>query len=187
MTLMAVLFTGGLSRRMGTDKATLAIAGEPLWARQLRVLRELQPDALGVSARVRPAWCPADVEVVLDAEPSRGPLSGLAAALHQMKTSHLLAMAVDLPRITVEPLRKLWSLAQPGCGVIPSRDEFLEPLCAIYPREAASAAKSALAGEDVSLHALSRMLLRDELLCAYALTNMEKPLFHNANSPEHLK
>jgi len=187
MTLTAVLFTGGLSRRMGTDKATMAIAGEPLWVRQLRVLRELQPDAIWISARARPAWCPAEIEVVVDVEPSRGPLSGLAAALGQMKTSHLLALAVDLPRITVEPLRKLESLATPGCGVIPERDEFLEPLCAIYPREAAAAAESALAGEDVSLHGLSRILLRDGRLRAYALTDAEKSLFQNANSPADLR
>ncbi len=187
MTLTAVLFTGGLSRRMGSDKAAIAIAGEPLWARQLRVLRELPPHALWVSARVRPLWCPAEIEVVLDAEPSRGPLSGLATALRQMKTSHLLALAVDLPRITVEPLRKLWPLAAPGCGVVPARGEFLEPLCAIYPREAAERAERALAGEDVSLHGLSRTLLREGLLRTYSLSDEEEPLFHNANTPADLR
>jgi molybdenum cofactor guanylyltransferase len=187
MTLTAVLFGGGLSRRMGTDKATLAIAGEPLWTRQLRVLRELQPDTLWVSARNRPAWCPVEIEVVLDAEPSRGPLSGLAAALRKMKTSHLLALAVDLPRITGEPLRKLRSLAQPGCGVVPERDEFLEPLCAIYPSEAAATAESALTGEDVSLRQFSRTLLRDGRLRTYTLTEEEKLLFHNVNFPSDLR
>jgi molybdopterin-guanine dinucleotide biosynthesis protein A len=187
MTLTAVLFAGGLSRRMGTDKATLAIAGEPLWARQLRVLRELQPNALWISARARPDWCPAEIEVVPDAEPSRGPLSGLAAALAQIKTSHLLALAVDLPRMTVEPLRRLWSLATPGCGVIPVQDNFLEPLCAIYPREAVLSAERALAGEDVSLQALSQILLTEGRLRPCLLTEEEKPFFHNANSPADLR
>src|SRR5579864_2470571 len=112
-TLTAVLFVGGLSRRMGIDKATLEFAGEPLWARQLRQLRELKPDTLWISARSRPPWCPPEIEVILDDPPSRGPLSGLDAALRRLQTSHLLALAIDLPRINVELLRKLWCLAQP--------------------------------------------------------------------------
>jgi len=49
-------------------------SGEKLWARQLRMLRELSPDAVWISARTKPAWCPPDVRVVLDKEPSRGPV-----------------------------------------------------------------------------------------------------------------
>jgi molybdopterin-guanine dinucleotide biosynthesis protein A len=72
MTLTAVLFTGGLSRRMGVDKATMQIEGEPLWTRQLRILRELRPDSLWISARSRPEWCSPEIEVILDGPPSRG-------------------------------------------------------------------------------------------------------------------
>src|SRR5437867_2135004 len=96
-TLTAVLFAGGESRRMGADKAMLEIGGEPLWARQLRRLRELQPERILISARSKPAWCPAEIETVLDEPPSRGPLSGLAAALKIIQTTHLLALAIDLP------------------------------------------------------------------------------------------
>src|SRR5438552_6491344 len=99
MTLTAVLFVGGESRRMGVDKATLRIAGEFLWERQLKVLRELKADALWISARTKPAWCPKEIEVVLDDPPSRGPLSGLSAVLNKMQTTHALALAIDLPRM----------------------------------------------------------------------------------------
>jgi len=102
MTLTAVLFVGGRSRRMGADKATLEIAGEPLWRKQIKLLRELQPQSLCISARERPAWCPLEIEAVLDDPPSRGPLSGLAAALRRLRTSHLLALAIDLPRMRAD-------------------------------------------------------------------------------------
>jgi len=78
MTLTALLLAGGRSSRMGFDKATLNIGGEPLWQRQLRVLCELSPATLWISARARPAWCPSEVEVVLDESPLNAPLSGLA-------------------------------------------------------------------------------------------------------------
>lgn len=187
MTLTAVLFVGGLSRRMGVDKATLEIAGKPLWAKQINLLRELQPQAIWVSARARPAWCPAEIEVVIDTPPSRGPLSGLAAALQRLQTTHLLALAIDLPRMTVDELRTLFALAQPGCGVMPTNGDYFEPLCAIYPVEATAVAIDALAGRDVSLQKFSQALLSLNRVRTHALSEIEKSLFLNANSPNDLQ
>ena len=186
MTLTAVLLVGGLSRRMGVDKATLEIAGKPLWAKQISLLRELQPQAIWVSARARPAWCPAEIEVVIDAPPSRGPLGGLAAALQRLQTTHLLALAIDLPRLTADELRRLLALAQTGCGVIPTNGDYFEPLCAIYPVEAAMVATDALAGQDVSLQKFSQTLLSLNRVQTYTLSESEKPFFLNANSPADL-
>lgn len=81
MNLSAVLLAGGESRRMGENKATLLFHGEPLWQRQLELLRKLPLVEILVSARTDPAWRPTDVDLVLDATPRHGPLSGLAAAL----------------------------------------------------------------------------------------------------------
>jgi len=187
-TLTAVLFVGGLSRRMGMDKASLRIAGEPLWTRQVRLLRELRPDALWISARTRPAWCPSEIEVIADEPPSCGPLSGLSAALKRISTSHLLALAIDLPRMTIEPLNNLWSLAQAGCGVIPAHGDFLEPLCAIYPAEAAAHAAATLnLGDDVSLQSFTKSLLAENCMKVCWLSDAERRLFHNVNTPYDLE
>lgn len=186
MTLTGALFVGGLSRRMGADKATVRIDGQPLWTRQLALLRELQPQTLMVSARERPIWCPADVEPVFDSPPSRGPLSGLASVLKHIKTSHLLALAIDMPRMTAAELRNLWALAQTGRGVIPMNGEHFEPLCAIYPAEAATTAADVLASGDPSLQHFSRTLLRLQLASAHSLTTPELPLFLNVNTPGDL-
>jgi molybdopterin-guanine dinucleotide biosynthesis protein A len=151
-----LLLAGGRSRRMGVDKAILPISGEPLWQRQLRVLSDLRPDAVWVSARTVPPWCPPEIEVVPDKPPSRGPMSGLVAGLRRLQTSHLLVLAIDLPQMTAEHLRKLWALARPGIGVIPFHGDYFEPLCAIYPVEAMVAAETALSSGDVSLQHFSQ-------------------------------
>ena len=187
MTVTALLLAGGQSRRMGADKATLLLDGEPLWARQLGILRELEPEALWLSARVSPAWRPEGVEFVPDAPPSRGPLSGIAAALQRLSTSHLLVLAIDLPRITPEHLRKLRALARPDCGVIPRRGDLFEPLCALYPAEAASVAQTALAGGDVSLQHFAKVLLGRNQLQIHPLSPAEEPLYRNANTPADLR
>jgi molybdopterin-guanine dinucleotide biosynthesis protein A len=186
MSLTAVLFVGGLSQRMGTDKATLVIEGEPFWQRQINRLQELKPQALWISARERPAWCPLNIETVIDDSPSRGPLSGLAASLERLQTSHLLALAIDLPRMTAEQLRKLCALAEPGRGVIPLNGESFEPLCAIYPIEAAATTRACLAADDLSLQRLARTLLRENRAIAYPVSEREKEFFHNVNTPADL-
>ena len=187
MSLTAVLFAGGLSSRMGSEKATLEISGQPLWAKQLDILRALEPENIWVSARSRPIWCPGQIEAVLDAPPSRGPLSGLAEALVRMRTSHLLALAVDLPQMTATELRRLWELAQPGWGVVPAGEKGFEPLAAIYPREAAPFAQAALDSGELSLQAFVETLRRENQIRLHPLTESERRFFENVNTPDDLR
>ena len=184
ISLTAALFVGGESRRMGADKAALLVAGEPLWSRQLRTLRALSPEQMIISARTKPPWCPSDIEVVLDASPARGPLGGLAVALEKIRTTHLLALAVDLPLMTTAHLRWLQSHIRPGCGVMPVWRGRREPLCAIYPVEAVAFAKEALNSDDVSLNSLAASLRRKKLLCDCPLAEDMMVLYQNVNSPE---
>ena len=159
--------------------------GEPLWAKQLKILRALEPAALWVSARTRPAWCPAEIETVLDEPPSCGPLSGLCAVLQQLRTTHLLALAVDLPRMEAGHLKNLWSLARPGCGVLPMNSEDTEPLCAIYPggEFAMQSAEQALAGSNFSLQSFAGALQQARRMKAVLLSETERGFYLNANTP----
>ena len=186
MKLSAILLAGGRSRRMGVDKATVLIEGKPLWQRQLRVLSDLRPATLWVSARTVPPWCPPEIEAVMDNSPSCGPLSGVAAGLHRLQTSHLLVLAIDLPRMTAEHLGKLWGLARPGIGVIPLHGDHFEPLCAIYPAEAVVAAEKALKNHDASLQHFAQDLLRKSQAQFYDLPSGERPLYLNMNTPTDL-
>jgi molybdopterin-guanine dinucleotide biosynthesis protein A len=183
MNLTAVLFAGGESRRMGADKATLIYEGEPLWSRQLQMLKELSPKKNFVSARIKPPWCPPEIETVLDAPPSRGPLGGLAAALGKIRTPHLLALAVDMPLMTAEHLRWLQSQVRPGCGVMPVWCGDSEPLCAIYPVEAREWAGVAMSGDDVALKSLAATLRGKKLMRDCHLTEDMMAHYQNFNSP----
>jgi molybdopterin-guanine dinucleotide biosynthesis protein A len=168
---------------MGADKATLLVGGKPLWQHQLQTLSAMRPVALWVSARDVLPWCPPRIEIVADKTPSRGPLSGVAAALGRLQTSHLLVFAVDLPQMTTEHLRKLWGLASPGMGVIPLNGGYFEPLCAIYPVEAAAGAEAALNSSDVSLQNFAQTLRHHSQAHVYQLTSEEQPLYRNMNTP----
>jgi molybdopterin-guanine dinucleotide biosynthesis protein A len=187
MTLTAVLLAGGESRRMGRDKATMVFRDQPLWQRQIELLRGLHPEKIFVSARKEPSWLPLDIELLLDEPPSRGPLSGLTRALERMQTSHLIALAVDMPFMTGEQMRALWRLATIGCGVLPVIGERAEPLAAIYSREAASDFLAALAGDDFSLQQLSRGLLQGRKLRVFQVLQGETELYRSVNEPGDFK
>jgi molybdopterin-guanine dinucleotide biosynthesis protein A len=181
VNISAVLLAGGESRRMGKDKATLLFRGKPLWQIQLDLLEKLEPAEIFVSARTDPAWRPGDVHFVADDSPSRGPLSGLAAALARMHTKHLLALAIDMPFMTDKYLRFLCGQIEPGRGVLPKIDNRAEPLAAIYPREAITNVQSALSGEDFSLQTVTGRLVAAGKLQVMPVTSQEKKLFRNLN------
>ena len=181
MNISAVLLAGGESRRMGKDKATLLFREKPLWQIQLELLRTLHPAEILVSARSDPSWRPADIRFVSDDPPSRGPLSGLAASLTQMRSAHLLALAIDMPFMNEKFLRRLLERIGPGVGIISEIDGRAEPLAAIYPREAEMDLRQALAGEDFSLQTLVRRLVTAGKLREISVTAQDRRLFRNVN------
>ncbi|HYY13977.1 MAG TPA: molybdenum cofactor guanylyltransferase [Chthoniobacterales bacterium] len=187
MKLSAALLAGGESRRMGQDKATVLFRGKPLWQTQLNLLRELTPAEIFISARTDRRWRPPDVQFIRDEPPSRGPLSGIAATLGQITTSHLLALAIDMPFMTAPYLRLLCGRAQPGRGVVPIIRERAEPLAAIYSRAAHADLIAAFAGTDFSLQSVVRKLIASGKLMALNVTHEQEPLFRNLNEPRDLQ
>jgi len=187
MTFGAVLLAGGESRRMGRDKATVLFRGKPLWQVQLETLQKLDPKEIFVSARIDPPWRPDDVLFVADVPPSRGPLSGLAASMNRMRTTHLLALAIDMPWMSNKHLEFLCAQVEPGCGVLPKIRDRAEPLAAIYSRQAAIEISRALAGADFSLQSLTCHLVAAGKLRVLPVTLQEKKFFRNVNELADLK
>jgi len=183
MNISAVLLAGGESRRMGKDKATLLFHEKPLWQIQLDLLRKLEPAEMFVSARSDPSWRPDDVQFVADDPPSRGPLSGLAASLDRIRTSYLLALAIDMPLMSETYLRFLFSYLEPGRGVLPLLDNRAEPLAAIYPQEVNIDFHSALAGSDFSLQTLTSRLINSGRLRTIVVSDEAREFFVNVNQP----
>jgi molybdopterin-guanine dinucleotide biosynthesis protein A len=181
-----VLLAGGESRRMGTDKATLLFCGKTLWQVQLETLRRLRPAEIFVSAKMEPSWRPADVQFVADSPPSCGPLGGLAASLVKIHTAHLLALAIDMPFMTVNYLRSMCDVIEPGLGVVAKIDNRHEPLAAVYPREAEIDFRVALAGTDFSLQNLVRHLVTSGKLLEISVVKQETRLFRNVNNVSDL-
>lgn len=183
ITFAALLLAGGESRRMGRDKATMDFGGQPLWQRQLQVLRALDPERIFVSARATPAWLPDSVELLLDDPPSRGPLGGLTKALAAIETTHLVVLAVDLPFMTAEELSRSLDLATKRCGAVPIVGEQVEPLAAVYSAEAMADFRGTLAGTDFSLQSIVGQLAATGKVRLRPVPERDAHLYENWNEP----
>jgi molybdenum cofactor guanylyltransferase len=187
MTISAVLLAGGKSSRMGQDKATVLFRGTPLWKNQLDLLYQLELEKILVSAMSDPPWRPADVDFVADKQPSRGPLSGIAATLSRITSDYLLTLPIDTPFMTEVYLRSLCSGIENGRGIVPLIKDRAEPLVAIYPRAAEAEFTRALSGNDFSLQPLVRRLIQSGKLQPITVSLEERNLFRNLNEPEDVE
>lgn len=179
----AVLLAGGRSSRMGCDKAGLVIDGLPLWQRQLAKLRALEPRELFISGRPAGPYAGAGMEVLADAEPGLGPLSGIAAALRRAESPLILVLAIDLPAMTSAFLAKV---VRRGRSVVPRNARFFEPLAAVYPKSALALAEEHLRSEDRSLQRFIRRLIEAGLTEESVIDEADLPCFQNVNEVRDL-
>ncbi len=155
--MLGVVLAGGISQRLGQDKTELSFKDEPLWQRQLTVLR-----AAGATATVvvrRPGQpVPRGIDCWRDVAVDAGPMGGLHAALAPQTFPHVAVLAVDMPGIDAAWFHWLRGFCQPGVGAMAQHAEACEPLAAIYPREAIGEINARLKQRDYSLQRLARAL-----------------------------
>ena len=145
-----LLLTGGGSRRMGRDKASIVVAGEELAVRAAAVLRAA---LAGPLLEVGPGR--SGLPALAEDPPGGGPLAAIAAAAAVLDCSHAaFVLAVDMPAVTPGLVRLI--AGHPATtSVLPADDEGrLQPLCARWSPAALAAAADLVASGERSLRAL---------------------------------
>ena len=144
--LTGVVLCGGKSLRMGSDKASLHLAGATLLERAVELLDSIANETLlacGISARYADLGRP----LVLDAYSDGGPLAGLEAALASSRTEWLAVIACDMPRAEGRVLLALLEHAEERGldACLLETEKGVEPLCAVYHRRCLEPVRAALA------------------------------------------
>lgn len=129
------ILAGGKSTRMGTNKALLAIKGQPLIARVASVLSSSHH--LGEVLLITNT--PSDhaflqMPMYEDVQKGLGPLGGIHTALHYATCSRVLIVACDLPFITAELVNYLCANCRSGEIFALESTRRIEPLCAVYAK-----------------------------------------------------
>jgi molybdopterin-guanine dinucleotide biosynthesis protein A len=185
------VLAGGQSSRMGRDKALVELAGRPLVAWALDVLR-----AAGLTARI--AGARADLSayapVVPDEPVDAGPLAGVCAALNSTEAEWAVFVPVDLPLIPSSLIRFLMEHAQmTGAAVTAaSLNGFAQTFPAVVWRDASPALRAELdAGRSGAFAAFTSVGVRVVPVEMVALQPESGwpayRWFWNVNTPEDLK
>jgi molybdopterin-guanine dinucleotide biosynthesis protein A len=140
LALTVVILAGGQSRRMGVDKALLRLpsGGPTLIERVVAAARAVTDDVVIVTegAGRLPAM---PVRTAPDAIAGAGPLAGCIAGFEAARHPDILALACDLPYLSVPLLRWMAGLPRRWDALVPSLPNAdgkpgWEPLHAIYTR-----------------------------------------------------
>jgi molybdopterin-guanine dinucleotide biosynthesis protein A len=170
--VVAVL-AGGLSRRMGSAKALVPFAGEPLIARPLAAAAAAGLEAV-VVAKPASELPPLEVPVWFEPAEPHHPLAGLVRALEAGRP--VVAVACDMPFVTPELLAHLAALDGPSAP----RGE---PFPARYEPSALPALREALARRAPLREALAALAPAEVDLAPFG---DPRQLTLSINTPEQL-
>ena len=168
---------------MGQDKAWLEVGGQPLITRALAVLRALGIQEVFISGRAGVDYSALRCPVLWDLHPKCGPLGGIQRALGVATAPMLLVLAVDLPRITSDFLRKLSEHCDPETGAVPKLRGKLEPLAAIYPKRCELILKECLVNSRLAARDFAQACLRKHAIRPFAVPRTDLGCFENWNTP----
>ena len=178
--IKGLVFTGGKSIRMGTDKSHIDYHGLP----QYQYLYQLLEDVLGSAyLSCHPDRIPdGHWNIVEDVMPDIGPLSGLLAAFQKHPDHAWLAVACDLPFLNKEALSYLLDKRDATKLATCFYDESTgmpEPMIAIWE----PAVYPYLVDQSKKGMSLRKILLQPEVLL---LQPLDPRILVNANTPEEM-
>lgn len=190
--LSGVILAGGVGSRMGTEKGLVSICSRPMVVSVFDAVSRVADEvfiAVGSGrGHMYSGMLGRKARILEDSTAGRGPLEGLANAFNLARGEYVVVAPCDAPFLRSEVLEALRARALGSEGAVPVVRGYLEPLVAVYRREAALRAfQSELAeGRGKVGDALSRMTLN--LVEERELRMLDADLlsFWNINSPDDL-
>ena len=185
-----VILAGGLSRRLGRDKALVSISDQPLIQRVIERVEQLSQEIVVVVAdQNRAADLPLAQEhrVVLDCYPGTGSLGGIFSGVDAASNGWTLVVACDMPFLNLALLRRMMALTEDADAVVPLVDGRPEPTHALYSKACLPFIEPRLISVDLKISGFY-----DEVRVRYlseedvAALDPEFLSFFNVNTPEDL-
>jgi molybdenum cofactor guanylyltransferase len=180
----AIILAGGRSARMGTPKALLQFADEPLIVHIVRTLQPLFVDVVVVAGRDQDLP-PMPVPVVYDEVSYQGPVGGIYYGLQAATGDFAFVTSCDAVFLSVPLISYLWSLRDGHDVVVPRWNGRFQPLLAVYRKTVLPFLEAQLATGDLRAVQLfekvnSRVVGEDEI----RQFDPDGASFFNMNRPE---
>ncbi len=149
-----IVLAGGMSRRLGRDKAVEAIGGQSLISRVLDGLSHVADELVVVvnnHERAEELPLPDSVVVAVDIYPDTGSLGGIFTGLSASSNEWGIVVACDMPFLNLELLGYLLSLRNSHDLVVPVIGHRPEPTHAAYSRVCLPAMETRLRANDLKI------------------------------------
>lgn len=172
----AVIFAGGKSSRMGTDKSQLPFGGYPSLSQfqYQRLQKYFEEVYLSAKSKKFDFEC----TVIEDRYEESSPLAALITVFETLQADTVFVLSVDAPLIDQEVIAKLIEEMTDEADIVAAQSpNGLEPLCAIYKRSVLPKAKEMYQAGD---HRMTNLL---ENLRTQNVYFEKKELFINLNHP----
>ena len=184
------VLVGGLSSRMGRDKALLPVGGVPMALLQARKLVTICTRVSFVG-KAPGALVAFGFPFVADGTEERAALHGLVAALGASPEEECLVLAADLPLVPAELLEALCARrgAADAPAVVPWDGKGPQPLCSAWSTRALPALRASVATGDLSLRRALETAGATVLSAAETerLPGYRPGVFRNVNTPEEYR
>jgi molybdopterin-guanine dinucleotide biosynthesis protein A len=170
---------------MGSDKAFLRLGSLTLLEHMITIAKEVCDNVALIGDRQRLAPYG---RVIEDQFAGQGLLAGIHAALTSASAKDLnLVLAVDLPKVSIALLKYLLNAAAETSATVtvPYSNGFSQPLCAVYRKEFAAIAETALlAGRNKIDPLFATAMTRKIDEAEIAKLGFSPSIFDNVNTPE---
>ena len=132
-----IVLAGGISRRLGRDKAVESIGGEPLISRVISRLSHVTDQTIVVvntPERASALPLPESVKVAVDVFLDKGSLGGIFTGLSAADGECGIVVACDMPFLNLDLFRHMLSFSDGFDAVVPVLNDYPEPTHAIYSK-----------------------------------------------------
>ena len=188
--LTVVIQVGGLSSRMGEDKALKPFLGRPLIQRVIDGLAPIADEVIVTTNRPE-AYEFLNLRLIPDLKPGRGALGGLYTAIASATSPLVAVIACDMPfasKMFFEGARRIM-VEEDADVVIAKTDEGYEPFHAIYRRETClPAIEAAIAADQWKVISwFSKVRVRELTSQEVTFFDPTGLCFWNLNTPEEFE
>lgn len=191
--ITGAILAGGQNRRMeGKMKALLPFSGQLLIERQITQLKPIC-DEIVVVTNQPGLFLPVldrSIRIITDYFPSKGPLSGMHAALSLARNPDVWIVGCDMPFLSPQAAQAMYDLKKRAkCdAVVPVIDGKTHPLHGIYSKSCADAISALLLSGEYKVMEMLRMIYWQEALESFFMEKgIDLSFVTNVNNPEEYK
>ncbi|CAN5757693.1 molybdenum cofactor guanylyltransferase [soil metagenome] len=188
------ILSGGKSSRMGTDKAFLKIGEKTFLENAVEILKpncKQTKIVLNKSQNHLIEKLPDGVSYIFDRFENRGAVGGIHAAFTDCKTEYAVILAVDLPFVTSEAIKKLCEIIlqeKDFSAIVPRQTKGkFQPLAAVYRVKDCLPKAEEILSKTKSASMRDFLKLTQNYFVEELFLNSAENYFFNVNHPSDLQ